>query len=87
MTNEDYPIEIAEHNSAGIREIAAKAGATHMRKIASGSMGEPATYATLYAMPCNEGEIRVLDTNGDPVWEDEDATAFAETLEAYGIEA
>lgn len=29
---------------------------------------------------------RVADTNGDPVWEQQDETLFAELLEEYGID-
>lgn len=78
-----YDVEIADYNSAGIREIAAQIGATHMRQIAAGSLnGER---GVLFALSCNGDEIRVLDTNADPVWEEEDAAAFAGTLEEYGI--
>ena len=83
----NYDIEIAEFNSAGIREVAAEIGATRMRKIATGSFdtGSGEVGATLYAIPDGSGEIRVLDTNADPIFEDADPCAFAEALECYGI--
>jgi hypothetical protein len=31
------------------------------------------------------GDMRVADTNGDPVWEEQDEAAFAELLETEGI--
>jgi hypothetical protein len=79
-----YDVEIAEYNSAGIRTVAAEIGATHMRKIAAGDMN--GARAILFAMHTKDGyEIRVLDTNADPVWEEEDPSVFAETLQEYGI--
>ena len=72
-----YDIEIADFNSAGIREAAAEIGATHMRNIATG------VGATLYAIPQGSGEILVLNTNSEPVWESDEG--FIETLEQYQI--
>ena len=31
------------------------------------------------------GDMRVADTNGDPIWEESDHAAFAELLETEGI--
>jgi len=31
------------------------------------------------------GDVRVADTNGDPVWEESDSATFAELLESEGI--
>lgn len=31
------------------------------------------------------GDVRVADTNGDPIWEESDHAAFAELLETEGI--
>jgi hypothetical protein len=31
------------------------------------------------------GDMRVADTNGDPIWEEQDHAAFAELLESEGI--
>ena len=33
------------------------------------------------------GGIRVASTNGDPVWEEDDYTVFANLLKEYGAEA
>ena len=32
------------------------------------------------------GDVCVADTNGDPVWEQDDPAAFAELLAEYGVE-
>jgi hypothetical protein len=80
-----YEVEISGYNSSGILTVASEIGATHMRRIATGSLN--GARGILFAIPCNGGEIRVLDTNADPVWEEEDAAAFAETLVEYGIDA
>ena len=31
------------------------------------------------------GDVRVADTNGDPIWEESDHAAFAELLECEGV--
>lgn len=90
MSNESYPIEIAEFNSADIRHNAALLGATHMRLLASGhsdgNPDNPNSAVFFYAIPDKNGdEWRVADTNGDPVWEEEDTAAFRELAEACGV--
>ena len=88
-----YDIEIEGFNSLGIREVAAQCGATHMRFIgggyANGHDGEADYYVGFYAFPQNTDstfECRVANTNGDPVWEDEDASVFAELAESVGVD-
>lgn len=78
-----YEIEIANYNSAGIQSLAAEIGATHMRQIATGMLDSAS--ANLFAIPTTVGEIRVIDTNAEPVWEEDDSQAFAATLKAYGL--
>lgn len=42
----------------------------------------------LYTITTAEGcTIRAASTNGDPVWEEQDAQAFGDLLEEYGIDA
>lgn len=82
----EYCIEIAEYPSIGIRVEARKLGITHMREVARAGEGDHRVI--LFALPLKEGgEIRALDTNGDPLWEEEDPAAFAEGLEEAGIDA
>ncbi|MVN88308.1 hypothetical protein GO986_16300 [Deinococcus sp. HMF7620] len=92
-----YSIEIADFNSSNIRQIAEQVGVTHMREIGSGyargidENGE----ATIDNTGNSEAQItayefsngtRVINTNGDPVWEDEDAEVFAELAASADIE-
>ncbi len=86
-----YDIEIAEFNSSGIRAEAKKAGITHMRKIGGGFVegheNEADWYVGFYAIPHPKyGDFRVANTNGDPVWEENDAQAFADLAEQCGVE-
>ena len=79
-----YPIAIRHINSAGIQEEAARFGITHAREIGRGE--HAGARCTLYAMLAPIGEIRVLATNGYPVWEEQDPADFAADLAYYGIE-
>lgn len=82
----EYPIEIAKYNSAGIRAEAKSAGITHMREVAAGR-DERGNAATVFALPTREGwEVRVLDTNADPVWEEADRADFLAATAGYGID-
>lgn len=91
-TDERYPILISEFNSLGIQSEAAQYGITHMREIGGGydsnHEGQADWYVDFYALPdpnypgC---EIRVANTNGDPVWEDGDPATFAELAESVGV--
>ena len=88
----EYDIDVAEFNSAGIRAEALRAGITHMRKVGggfvSGHEGAADWYVGFYAMlNKKEGcEYRVANTNGDPVWEEQDTQAFADLAEQCGVE-
>ena len=87
--NDTYNIEIANFNSAGIRAEAARNGITHMRHIGSGYAGDENADSRIdfYALPHPKyGEFRVADTNGDPIWEEADAQAFADLAEECGVE-
>lgn len=95
MTN--YPISIADFNSSSIRSSAAQAGVTHMRELGTGyargvdengdatidNTGSSEAAVTAYEF--SDG-TRVINTNGDPVWEDEDAQGFADLAESADIE-
>lgn len=85
-----YDIEIANFNSAGIRAEAARSGVTHMRHLGSGYAGgsdDADARVDFYALNHPKfGEFRVADTNGDPVWEECDAQAFADLAEECGVE-
>jgi hypothetical protein len=90
MATTSYPIEIAEFNSAEIRHMAAELGATHMRLLGSGhsdgDTNNPNSRVSFYAVPDEDGaEWFVADTNGDPVWEDQDAEVFAQLAAECGV--
>jgi hypothetical protein len=65
-------------------------GATTADLIGSGEWenGNCNTRCTFFAIinPKNGFEFRVADTNGDPVWEEEDTGAFSELAESCGVE-
>lgn len=91
MKIQQYPIEIANFNSSGIRHEAKQLGITHMRKIGSGyaegHVGEADYWIGFYALPHPKGwEFRVADTNADPVWEEANSQAFAELADSCGVE-
>jgi len=73
-------ISIDDINSAGIAREARKAGITTATKLGdNGKSGD--RRVTIYQL----GEVRVADTNGDPIWEEQDHSAFAELLETEKI--
>lgn len=91
VDSEDYPIEIAEYNSAGIRAEAAAYGATHMREIGRGhSDGDddnPNSRVIFFELAVRDGlTVRVADTNGDPVWEEDDGATFSRLAEECGVD-
>ena len=79
-------INIEDINSAGIAYEAKKAGIETVNLI--GTYEHPEHPGSndwtirLYEM----GDVRVIDTNGDPIWEESHPVEFAETLAAYGVE-
>lgn len=89
--SKDYEIEIAEFNSAGIRAAAARYDITHMHFIgggyADGHDGEADWYIGFYALPHPKyGDFLVATTNADPVWQEEDAQAFADLAVSCGVQ-
>jgi len=73
-------IHIDNINSIGIALEARKAGITTIIKLGdNGKLGD--ARVTVYQF----GDVRVADTNGDPVWEESDHAAFAELIESEGI--
>ena len=73
-------LSIDDINSAGIRAEARKAGITTVTKLGTnGKTGD--AKVTIYQL----GDVRVADTNGDPVWEESHSATFAELIESEGI--
>ncbi len=73
-------ISIDNINSAGIAAEARKAGISTVTKLGdNGKTGD--AKVTIYQL----GDVRVADTNGDPIWEESDNATFAELLESEGI--
>ncbi len=81
-----YDIEISEFNSAGIRSVAKECGMKRMRFIgggyAKGHDGEADWYVSFYEL--SSGDL-VANTNGDPVWQEQDPGGFAELAESCGV--
>jgi hypothetical protein len=78
MQNEIISIE--DINSIDIAVEARKAGITTVTKLGdNGKTGD--ARVTVYRL----GDVRVADTNGDPVWEEQCRVTFAELLESEGI--
>lgn len=86
MKNTNNTIKINDYNSASIKAIASKLGVTHMELIgeghADGDTNNPNSLIRFFKI----GETRVADTNGDPIWEEEDMQAFAELADECGVE-
>jgi hypothetical protein len=77
MQNE---INISDINSAGIAHHAKLDGITTVTLLGdNGKSGD--ARVTVYQF----GAVRVANTNGDPVWEEQDRATFAELLENEGI--
>lgn len=71
---------VSDINSAGIRAQARKDNISTVTELAdNGKTGD--ARVTVYRF----GDVRVADTNGDPVWEESDPAAFAELMESEGI--
>ena len=73
-------ISIADISSGGIARAARKAGIATATKLGDNGKNGDAR-VTVYQL----GDVRVADTNGDPIWEEQDHAAFAELLETEGI--
>jgi len=73
-------ISIADINSVGIAYEARQAGITSVTLLGdNGKSGD--ARVTVYQL----GDVRVAETNGDPVWEEQCRVTFAELLESEGI--
>ena len=76
------PIE--DINSSSIQAEAREHGITHATFIASG--GENEMHITVWELSGSDGiPFRVANTNGEPVWEEQDGAIFRELLESVGI--
>jgi hypothetical protein len=68
-------ISINEINSCGIQAQGKIDGITEVELIGTnGKTGDAKTTAYWF------GGTRVIDTNGDPIWEEQDPCAFAEMM-------
>jgi hypothetical protein len=69
-------IQISEINSANIQAQGKIDGITEVELIGTnGKTGDEKTTAYWF------GGVRVIDTNGDPIWEEQDPEAFAAMIE------
>ena len=79
-------IHISKINSAGIAHEAKKAGLSTVELLGEyehpDHPGSKDWSIRLYFV----GGVCVADTNGDPVWEQNDPVAFAALLAEYGVE-
>lgn len=87
LAEQDYPVDLADESTRVGLGIKSEPGASRARVLGQGD--HDGARATLYALPTADGyEVRVLDTNGNPVWEEAVAAdEWLETLEFYGIDA
>jgi hypothetical protein len=78
--------QIREDWGPNVADIAAIAGATGIREIGDGGEGE--AHCTFFELLGDGAKfpIRGATTNADPVWEDEDAAAYADLAEACGVQ-
>ena len=87
LNDQEYTLEISKYNSADIRRIAEKAGVETMKLIGEGhSDGDLNNCNSRVSFFELSDGMRVADTNGDPIWEDEDASIFAELAESCDVE-
>ena len=73
-------IRIEDINSIGIAHEARKAGITTVTLLGDNGKSGDARVAVFQL-----GEVRVAETNGDPVWEEQCRATFADLLESEGI--
>jgi hypothetical protein len=73
-------IDIRRINSRGIARQAKAEGIAFATELGDNGKNGDAR-VTVYQL----GDMRVADTNGDPIWEEQDHAAFAELLETEGI--
>lgn len=78
-------IHISKIDSAGIVSEAKAAGCETVTLL--GTYDHPDHPAGAWSIRLYEvNGVRVIDTNGDPIWEEDDPYLFARELEEYGIE-
>jgi hypothetical protein len=76
----DNAVPVASINSCGIRAQALVDGIDFITPLGdNGKTGD--ARVNVYQF----GDVRVADTNGDPVWEESDHAGFAELLEWAGV--
>lgn len=68
-------IDVDDINSAAIRQQAKLDGISTVQLLETYGAGDDKV--DIYQF----GEVRVADTNGDPVWEEQDTTAFSELID------
>jgi len=86
MTTKRYEIDIEDLQNSYVSSVAAENGATHCRFL-GGNGEEDDKRLAFYAMPACQGwELRFAVTSGDVVWEDDDASAFADLVEYAGLD-
>jgi hypothetical protein len=73
-------MKIEDLNSIGIAIEASRFGIDEVILLADNSKQGDAR-VTVYRV----GDVRVADTNGDPVWEESDPSAFKDILDAEGF--
>lgn len=74
-------IKTVDISSIGIRLAAEEAGIAEVEILAdNGKTGDERI--TIYEV----GPVMVADTNGDPVWREQDEAAWQELMESEGIE-
>jgi len=73
-------MRVEDVNSRGIEIECEKLGLTEIELLAADGVGDDRIRVF------QVGPVRVLDTNADPVWEEDDIEGFAEVLEERGIE-
>ena len=79
-------IEVADINSDGIISECEKLGITHIELLdeghSDGDTNNPNSRVRFYLVGC----VRVADTNGDPIWEEDDFATFAELIKACEVD-
>lgn len=73
-------MKVEDTNSRGIEIECKKMGLTEIELLATDGFGD--NRIRVFQV----GTGRVMDTNGDPVWEEVEPQGFAEMLEERGIE-
>ena len=78
-------IKIEDINSAGIQAQAKIDGVTEMILLGTFDHPEHPGSNDWRIRIYDFAGVKVADTNGDPVWEESDPTAWAEMMEAYEV--